>query len=342
MAKKMKTRTFRSIAGGSLALFSLIGAAQVTPAQSETQNGGDFSSNPAPEKLPTNVILVKGAWSSASDSSTPLPEGGSVNNNVYSNAYFGLRYVLPSDWTQGYTGPPPSDSGRYVLAQFHPADKTKSSARGSILVTAQDLFFALKPVTSAFELAQYSSENLAADYKLELPPTALQIANHAFVRFDYTSPIAELHWSVLTTEIRCHAVQFIFTSRDPKLVESLVQSMGTLEFSNLANANGGPDAPVCSKDYGTGENVLERENPILTERRYNAVPVRIIIDKEGKVKHIHFLSAFPDQAKAITDALWQWQFRPFVRDGKPVEVETGIMFGRAPRPIKAAPSQVSE
>jgi hypothetical protein len=65
--------------------------------------------------------------------------------------------------------------------------------------------------------------------------------------------------------------------------------------------------------------------------------VRIIIDKKGNVKHIHFLSAFPDQAKAITDALNQWKFKPYVRDGVPAEVETGIMFGRAQRPIGSHP-----
>ena len=65
---------------------------------------------------------------------------------------------------------------------------------------------------------------------------------------------------------------------------------------------GGGDVPVCMKDYAGDGNVIERVDPVFTERRFNAVPVRIIIDKEGKVKHIHFLSAFPDQAKAITDA----------------------------------------
>ena len=53
---------------------------------------------------------------------------------------------------------------------------------------------------------------------------------------------------------------------------------------------------------------------------------------QGKVKHIHFLSAFPEQAQGITDALRQWRFKPYLRDGRPVEVETGIMFGRTPKP----------
>ena len=99
------------------------------------------------------------------------------------------------------------------------------------------------------------------------------------------------------------------------------------------SGKGGGDVPVCIKDYAGGENVMERIDPVSGERRFNPAPVRIIIDKQGKVKHIHFLSAFPDQVKAITDALFQWRFRPYLRDGKPVEVETGIMFGRAPRPV---------
>jgi len=67
--------------------------------------------------------------------------------------------------------------------------------------------------------------------------------------------------------------------------------------------------------------VITRVDPVLTEHRFNPVPVRIIIDKEGKVKHIHFLSAFPDQAKVITDALNQWKFKRYMRGGKPAEVE---------------------
>jgi hypothetical protein len=72
------------------------------------------------------------------------------------------------------------------------------------------------------------------------------------------------------------------------------------------------------------------------------VPVRIIIDKEGRVKHIHFLSAFPDQAKAISDALGQWRFKPYRVNGKVVEVETGILFGRPASPRRAAVNGTTE
>jgi Gram-negative bacterial TonB protein C-terminal len=89
----------------------------------------------------------------------------------------------------------------------------------------------------------------------------------------------------------------------------------------------GRDFPFCVRNYTTEENMIARVDPIFSERKFSRVPVRVIINKEGKIKHIHFLSAFDDQAKVITDALVQWRFKPYRRNGQPVEVETGITFG---------------
>jgi Gram-negative bacterial TonB protein C-terminal len=320
---------------GAVVLLVLFASLAVR-AQSVPQSGGDFSNNPNAKKVPTGTILVKGAWSSASDSVTPVPEGGRVANNVYSNAYFSLAYSLSPDWTEKYAGPPPSDSGYYVLAQIRPADTFKGTTRGSVLLTAQDLFFTPAPAKNAMELISYTMGYLQADYQVERPPGEVSLAGHSFVRFDYGAPVAELHWRVLATQIRCHVLQFVFTSRDTKLPESLIQEVDRMKLPAEASPTGGTgggDVPICVKDYASGENLTERVDPIFTERRFNPVPVRIVVDKEGKVRHIHFLSAFPDQAKAITDALSQWRFRPYLRNGQPVEVETGIMFGRAPRLI---------
>jgi hypothetical protein len=196
------------------------------------------------------------------------------------------------------------------------------------------MFFTLTPAGNAFELINYTKDHLNADFKVQQAPTPVTIAGHTFVRFGYVSPVAELHWHVVATEIRCHLVQFVFTSRDAKLIENLIEGMSTMSLPPEAGAisgMGGGDAPACLKGYARDENILQKEDPVFTERRFNPVPVRIIIDKEGKVKHIHFLSAFAEQAKAITDALSHWRFRPYVREGKAVEVETGIMFGHGPR-----------
>jgi hypothetical protein len=291
-------------------------------------------------KVPTGVILVKGAWASASDSTTPLPEGGTVTGNVFTDEYFGITYAAPKDWTEKYKGAPPSDSGRYVLAQIQPSRTPTGGAQGHILVTAEDMFFTPLPTKNALELVAYQKDNLQGDYKLEVAPKQTTIAGRAFTFFAYRSPAAEMHWYILGTEIRCHAVEFILTSRDTKQLESLIADMNRMQLPAEASPSGGEGGgafPVCIKDYAKDENLIGRVDPILTDHRFSPVPVRIIIDKSGRVKHIHFLSAYPDQEKVITDALLEWKFKPYLKDGQPVEVETGIMFGRAPRPLM--PSQ---
>jgi hypothetical protein len=301
--------------------------------QSNIKNGGDFSDNvQSANKVPEGVILVKGAWSSASDTATPVPEGGVVSNHVFSDPYFAMVYALPSDWEEKFKGPPPSDSGRYVLLQLSPTKTFKGPARGTVLITAQDVFFTPLPANNALELINYSKDHLQADYKVEMPPTPTKIAERPFTFFAYWSPIAQLHWYVLATEIRCHAVQIILTSRDTKLLEDLTLDLNKMKLPAEANptaGTGGGDVPVCVKDYAKDENIITRVDPVLTEHRYNPVPVRIIISKDGKVKHIHFLSAFPDQAKVISDALGQWKFKPYRQNGQPAEVETGILFGNS-------------
>ena len=292
-------------------------------------DGGSSNSVPPERKVPSGVILVKGAWSSASDSVTPVPEGGEVANGIFTDPYFGMTYVLPPDWTEKYKGPPPSDSGRYVLAQISPADTFTGLARGTILITAQDLFFTPVPANNAAELINDMKDHLRADYNVEIPPTKTRIAGRSFTFLAYRSSVARMYWYVLATEIRCHAVQIVLTSRDPKLLEDLLRDMNKMKFpaeTNPLAGMGGGEVPVCVKDYARDENMLARVDPILTEHRFNPVPVRIIIDKEGRVKHIHLLSAFTDQTKVISDALGKWKFKPYRWGGQPVEVETGIQF----------------
>ena len=299
------------------------------------QNGGDFA-NPVPGQpvvpVPKDVIIVKGAWASASDSTTPVPEGGRVSGNIFNSPYFGISLTFPQEWHEKFQGPPPSDSGRYVLAQLDPTDSYKGTSRGTILITADDMFFTNLPAKNALEVVNYSKDHMLADHQVELKPIEMTLGGRPFTFFAYWSPVAQIHWYVLATEIRCHTVQIVLTGRDTKLLENLMKDMDKMKLPDEAGpaaGTGGGTVPVCIKDYANSRNLVTRVDPVLTEHRFNPVPVRIIIDKEGKVKFMHFISAFADQSQAITEALQQWRFKPYLRDGKPVEVETGIMFGRS-------------
>jgi hypothetical protein len=256
--------------------------------------------------LPANVILLPGAIPSASDTKTPLPESGNIHKNVYENRYFGMQYTFPEQWAKDFDGPPPSDTGRYILAEL------VLKNRGSILITAQDDFFGPSP----------TREHVPAYYKLEDVPGELISGNRKFARYDYMSPVAGLHWSVLTTEIRCHALQFVLTSQDTTLLEQVRDGLTQIKLSDS-------DAPLCVPNYARGENVIYKVDPVLTDRKFNPIPVRIVIGKNGKVQHVHVVSAFATQAPVIIDALLQWRFKPYVVNGEAVEIETGILFGSA-------------
>ncbi|MFZ3341701.1 MAG: energy transducer TonB [Terriglobales bacterium] len=326
----------RSIGPMLVVIFSvfLLVCSRNAASQSSPQNADGMATQPHMKKLPSGVILVKGAWYSASDSTTPVPEGGRISNGNFSDQYFGMSYALPPGWTQKYEGPPPSNSGRYSLAQLTPAD-THNESPASILIGAQDLFFTHLPANNALDFVDYTEEHLPTYYKLDFPPADIKIAGHPFRLYGYEGLVTHLHWYVATTEIRCHALEIVLTSPDAKRIDSLLHDMNTLKLpsdTSPTGGTGGGDFPVCIKDYANDDNLISRVEPVFPERRFNPVPVRIIIARDGKVKHIHVISAFPEQAAAVMDALKGWKFKPYLRDGHPFEVETGIVFGRASYP----------
>lgn len=264
---------------------------------------GDFAPPPSKDDpnqiktlkpLPANAILLPGALPKSSDEKTAVPEAGNIHKNVYENRYFGMTYTFPEEFFKEFDGPPPSETGKYVLAELGLKE------RGSILITAQDDFFGGAPKV-----------NLPAYYKLEDSPAEL----NQFKRYDYMSPVAGLHWSVLSTSIRCHTVQFVFMSRETELLAALRDGLTQIKIA----AN---EAPRCVANYATGDNVVFKVDPVLTDRKFNPIPVRIVIGKNGKVQHVHVVSAFASQAPVIIDALLQWRFKP-----QPFEIETGIYFG---------------
>lgn len=255
-------------------------------------------------------ILVKGAAPAASDATTPVPEDGRVAGGRYRNEYFGLTYPIPAGWTQQPAGPPPSDSGTYVLTNF-------GTPRAFVVVTAHDLFFKPAPVADAKELLTAMRQGLESRYTIDSEPAAVTIAGRPFHRLAYSSPRAGLVWRVLTTDARCHALTFTFAGTDAKALDAAEQAMAGLSLKTAA--------PACVARYA--EHAVVKEDPVLTSRYHNTIPVRVIVDKKGHVKHVHLLSAFPEQAQAILAAVRKWTFKPYRADGRAVEVETGVVFG---------------
>ena len=309
-----------------LAFIVLLLASIVASGQSGSQPSTGNAQTPAPGDDPTVPkprisadVMSRDPHPSIAGISAAVPEGGEVTGTAYNNKYFGLTFALPAEWAEGYKGPKPSDGGYYVLASLKP----KGELNGTVLIAAQDIFFYSRPVNNSAEMLKDVKQNLNEAQKAESGPVELEISNHTFGRFDFSG--AGLTFTQFATDIRCHVVSFVVTTRDQKVLNKLVQAIAGMKISEAQAAAGSP-LPVCVKDYATGDNVIHKVDPEMIGPKYTQVPTRFIIGTDGKVKHIHVINAFPDQAKSVEKALMQWEFKPYKVNGSPVEVETGIMF----------------
>ena len=247
-----------------------------------------------------------------------MPEGGGVSRGTYRNEYFGLVYPLPAGWVEDVKGPPPSATGYYALAAFRPQE----SLAATLLIAAQDNFFAKRRAASAADFLDQMRRQLVPLFSAE-PPLQITVAGQSFARLDYAG--AGLHHVVLATEIRCHILVFSLTSANVERIEGLLASLDKITFSS-----GGSRRPICVPEYATGDNIIHRVEPAAAGPRFSSMPARIIIGASGKVQHVHAIGGSPGQAKSVRDALTQWRFKPYLLNGNPVAVETGLMVQFSP------------
>lgn len=315
-------------------IFLLFGAF----ALGQTPAPGDDPTVPKPKLSPN--VLNRDPHPSIAGATAAVPEGGEVAGGNYDNRYFGLTFALPQNWKEGYKGPKPSSSGYYVLASLKPSGELN----GTILIAAQDMFFYTRPVSNSAEMLKDVKENLNQAQKAESGPVEVKISGHTFGRFDFSG--AGLRFTQFATDVRCHVVSFVVTTKDPQVLDKLVQAISNMKISEGSAIEKDSSLPVCLKDYATGDNVIHKVDPEIVGPKYTQVPTRFIIGADGKVKHIHVINAFPDQAKSVEAALAQWEFKPYTVNGKPMEVETGIMFefkpgGGTPKPPTVPKQQTS-
>jgi hypothetical protein len=268
-------------------------------------------------------------------SGIPNPQDGSLQDQVYRNRYFGLAYPLQSHWGEDTEGPRPSHEGYYVLSRLKtdPGD----NAHVSMFIAARDMFFGDRPFSNAREYAVVFREAQAAisGMTIDREPSEITLAGHTFMRVDYSG--VGLYRAWLATDIRCHLVSFNITSTDPQALDEAARSLEQLSLPEEASADtmgtraDGSSVPVCVNDYATGANVVHRVEPEPAGNNFQKIPVRLIIAADGSVRHVNVIRAFPRQKLSIEGALLQWKLKPYEVNGRPVEVETGLMFEFKPR-----------
>ncbi len=99
---------------------------------------------------------------------------------------------------------------------------------------------------------------------------------------------------------------------------------------NPAKSDGAAARPTASAD-STKLEIIKAPQPIYplqAERNeiQGQVWVQLLISEKGNVENVHVISGDPVLAKAASDAVKKWKFKPFVKDGKPMKVTTGLPF----------------
>jgi hypothetical protein len=245
-------------------------------------------------------------------------------DGAYMNAYFGIAYPLMPEWTLGALSPPPSQAGDYVLVTLVPTGEITAT----IVMTAQDKFFAEKHLDAAAEVGDFRRAlSQTAGMTIDRDPAEVRIAGQTFQRVDFSG--VGLHRAMLVTELRCHLVRFNLTAREPDTLASIVRSLENLSVT--AGSGAAPPEPLCLKDYAASDTLVQKMSPLPVGPAFMPIPVRIIISADGAVEQVHVIRATADQRTSIENALYQWKFRPHVVKGRAVEVETGLLLQFMPR-----------
>jgi hypothetical protein len=265
------------------------------------------------------------AWrGSAATAPVPNPDDGGVTQGIFTNTYFNLSYPLLPGWTAGIVGPGPSISGYYVLATFVPAGELK----GTLTVAAQDIFFAAKPFDDLMAMTGDFSRSISQvdGMTIDRPPSAASIAGRSFSRVDFSG--VGLFRSTLITKIRCHFVSFNLTANSSELLTALLRSLDNL--GPASDKDAGRIDPTCIGKYADAEHLLSKVDPVAVAPSFIPIPVRIVVGKDGSVKHVHVIRATSGQRETIERALAQWKLKPHETNGRTNEIETGLLIKFTP------------
>jgi hypothetical protein len=262
------------------------------------------------------------------------PEDAGVKNGVFEDDYFGLHYPLPSGWVEDLKGPEPSASAYYSLVALKPEGELVATMQ----ISAQDNFFAPGPMKDATGFLNAMKKGLDTSLSAPNAVASVKLGGMDFARFDYSGD--GLSHIVFAGEIRCHMIIFSITASREAAAEMLVDSLRKLSFARNGTTSSSNETaarrgwPLCVPESAYSDHIAHKVDPLMTGPRYGSVPVRLIIGADGKLEHIHAIAGFPEQVKSVTDALAKWDFKPYIANGQPVEVETGLLFQ-----FPAAPAQ---
>ena len=90
-----------------------------------------------------------------------------------------------------------------------------------------------------------------------------------------------------------------------------------------------PHGPIRISGGVAAGQIISKVNPVYPaeakeQRIQGAVVLRAIIDENGAVQELTFVSGPPELQKSAIDAVKQWVYKPYLLNGNPTPVDTTI------------------
>jgi hypothetical protein len=149
----------------------------------------------------------------------------------------------------------------------------------------------------------------------------VHIAGRRFAQIDFSG--VGLFRSTFITKLRCHFLSFNLTAKSPEFLSALAHSLNNLGPAEDTQAT--KIDPVCIGGYANADHLLTRIDPPPISPSFTSIPVRIVIARDGTVKHAHVIHATAAQRDGIEAALSRWKLRPPNMNGSATEIETGLV-----------------
>jgi TonB family protein len=116
-----------------------------------------------------------------------------------------------------------------------------------------------------------------------------------------------------------------------KIPIAITTSPAPDDFSTSADAATNPALPrKIDISFGVAQGLLLQKVPVVYPPIAKAmglqgtVVLRAVISKDGTIKNLRVVSGSPMLQQSAIDAVRQWQYRPYLLMGSPVEVETTV------------------
>jgi protein TonB len=130
-----------------------------------------------------------------------------------------------------------------------------------------------------------------------------------------------------------HSIALQHTAPDPEIPQLPgLRSMDATNLSLMNNSTGssirGPNRPLIVSNLSEGR-IIRRVTPTYPTIAKAAgiqgeVVLEAVISRAGRIENLRAVSGHPMLVRAAEAAVSQWQFRPYILNGAPIEVMTQI------------------